>query len=79
MGKIFHIIDEGEEMRRDYPTRGYNQRESEDKMLERVFKEGCEHGYKKAMREIEGYNERKGHHYGEDFEEKLEKLRKKYE
>ena len=31
------------------------------------------------MREIEGYNERKGHHYGEDFEEKLEKLRKKYE
>ena len=37
MGKIFHIIDDGEEMRRDYPTRGYNQRESEDKMLERVF------------------------------------------
>lgn len=32
-------------------------------MLERAFKEGCEHGYKKAMREAESYNERKTHTY----------------
>lgn len=74
MGKIFHIVDEAEE----YQTR-YNQRESDDKMLEKAFKEGCEHGYKKAMREIEGYNERKSHTYNEGFEEKIERLKKKYE
>lgn len=68
MGKIFRIIDEAD----DY-QKGYNQRESE---LEKAFKEGCEHGYNKAMRELEGYNERK--HYNEGFEEKIEKLRKKY-
>lgn len=73
MGKIFRIIDDAEEYSR------YNQRESDDKMLERAFKEGCEHGYKKAMREMEGYNERKGHTYSEGFEEKIEKLKKKYE
>ncbi len=74
MGRIFHIVDEAE----DY-QRGYNQRESDDKMLERAFKEGCEHGYKKAMREVEGYNERKSHIYNEGFEEKIERLKKKYE
>lgn len=74
MGRIFHIVDEAE----DY-QRGYNQRESDDKMLERAFREGCEHGYKKAMREIEGYNERKTRTYNEGFEEKIERLKKKYE
>ena len=74
MGRIFHIVDEAE----DY-QRGYNQRESDDKMLERAFKEGCEHGYKKAMREIEDYNERKTRTYNEGFEEKIERLKKKYE
>lgn len=74
MGRIFHIVDEAENYQR-----GYNQREPDDKMLERVFKEGCEHGYKKAMKEAEGYNERKPHTYSEDFEEKLAKLKKKYE
>ena len=49
------------------------------KMLERAFKEGCEHGYKKAMREAESYNERKTHTYNEGFEEKIERLKKKYE
>lgn len=39
----------------------------------------CEHGYKKAMREAEGYNERKTHTYNEGFEEKIERLKKKYE
>lgn len=65
MGRMYKIIDEA-----------YNQKESEE-MLERAFKEGCEHGYKKAMREVENYNERK--HYSEGFEEKIEKLKKKYE
>ena len=50
MKRVYHIVDEME---------GYNQRSSDDTMLEKAFKEGCEHGYKKAMREIEGYNERK--------------------
>ena len=39
MGRIFRIVDEAEEYQR-----GYNRRESDDKMLERAFKEGCEHG-----------------------------------
>ena len=74
MGRIFHIVDEADEYQR-----GYNQREPDDKMLERAFKEGCEHGYKKAMREVEGYNERKTHSYNEGCEEKIERLKKKYE
>lgn len=36
-------------------------------------------GYKKAMREAKGYNERRTHTYNEGFEEKIEKLKKKYE
>lgn len=31
------------------------------------------------MREVEGYNERKSHTYSEGFEEKIERLKKKYE
>ncbi len=65
MSRMYHIIDEG-----------YNQRSSDD-MLEKAFKEGCEHGYRKAMKEKEGYSERS--HYSEGFEEKIERLRKKYE
>ena len=72
MGRIFRIVDEAEGY-------SYNQREPDDKMLERAFKEGCEHGYKKAMREAEGYNERRTHTYNEGFEEKIERLKKKYE
>jgi len=56
-----------------------------EEMLEKAFKEGCEHGYKKAMRELESYNERGGRmgigsrtNYREGFEEKIEKLKKKY-
>lgn len=59
-------------------TEGYNLR-SEDALLERAFKEGCEHGYKRAMREAEGYNEKRSHSYGEGFEEKLDRLKRKYE
>ena len=70
MKRIYHIVDEAE---------NYNQRESEDNLLERAFKEGCEHGYKKAMREAEGYSGRKSHTYNEGFEEKIERLKKKYE
>lgn len=80
MAKILHVIDEMEEKRY-----GYNQRyEDEDKMLERAFKEGCEHGYKKAMRDLEEYNERGGRmsyrtNYKEGFEEKIERLKRKFE
>lgn len=58
---------------------GYGQREDEDHMLEKAFKEGCEHGYKKAMREVEGFNERGGRtSYREGFEEKIEMLKRKF-
>lgn len=33
MGRIFHIVDEADEYQR-----GYNQREPDDKMLERALK-----------------------------------------
>lgn len=73
MAKMYSFIDE-------YDERGYD---SEDKMLEKAFKEGCEHGYKKALREAEGFGERgrmgRGRtSYREGFEEKLEKLKEKY-
>nr|DAI58790.1 MAG TPA: hypothetical protein [Crassvirales sp.] len=67
MGRIYHITE-------DYNERSY----SSEEMLEKAFKEGCEHGYKKAMRELEGYGERGGRSYKEGFEEKLEKLKEKY-
>lgn len=79
MAKIFHVIDEMEEK-----GHAYNQRHDEDKVMERAFKEGYEHGYKKAMRDLEEYNER-GHrmanrvNYREGFEEKIERLKKKFE
>lgn len=79
MAKIFHTIEDHED--RDYDRNyGYNQRShDEDYMLEKAFKEGCEHGYKKAMKEMEGYNERGGRvHFREDFEDKIERLREKY-
>lgn len=78
MAKIFHVVDELEE--KGYNQRGYNQRSyDEDAMLEKAFKEGCEHGYKKAMKEYEGFNERGGRvHFKEDFEEKIERLKEKY-
>lgn len=71
MAKIYRFDDE------DFNERGH----SEEHLLEKAFKEGCEHGYKKAMREMEGYNERgRGRvNYKEGFEEKIEKLKKKYE
>lgn len=77
MAKIFHMT-EGHE---GYDER-YGQREDMDHMLEKAFKEGCEHGYKKAMRELESYNERGSRmgrvSYKEGFEEKIEKLKEKY-
>ena len=82
MAKIFHTVGEPEE--RGYDQRGggygYNQRgHDEDHMLEKAFKEGCEHGYHKAMKELEGYNERGGRiHFREGFEEKIERLKEKY-
>lgn len=72
MGKIFHITE-------DYSERGgYGQRGDHEEMLEKAFKEGCEHGYKKAMREVEHYHERGRINYKEGFEEKIEKLKLKY-
>ena len=76
MGKIYHITE-------DYSERAhFREHEDEDRILEKAFKEGCEHGYKKAMRELEGYNERGRANYRtnyrEGFEEKIEKLKEKY-
>ena len=73
MGKIFQITE-------DYEERGRGiRREDEDYMLEKAFKEGCEHGYRMAMREA-GFDERGGYrkNYREGFEEKIEKLKEKY-
>lgn len=73
MGKIFQITE-------DYEERGRGiRREDEDYMLEKAFKEGCEHGYRKAMREA-GFDERGGYrkNYREGFEEKIEKLKERY-
>lgn len=90
MAKIFHIMDEHDESGYDYNERGYGQRdyehhEDKDKMLEKAFREGCEHGYKKAMRDLEAYEERRERmgsgskiNYKEGFEEKIEKLKEKY-
>jgi hypothetical protein len=53
-----------------------------DALIEKAFEEGCEHGYKKAMKEMEAYNEKGGRisrmHFREGFEEKIEKLKEKY-
>lgn len=79
MAKIFHTVGEPEDRNydRDY---GYNQRgHDEDHMLEKAFKEGYEYGYHKAMKELEGYNERGGRiHFKEGFEDKIERLKEKY-
>lgn len=75
MAKIYQIMDELDER----GGRG-SRREEEDYMLEKAFKEGCEHGYKKAMREA-GFDERGSRsrgNYREGFEEKIEKLKEKY-
>jgi hypothetical protein len=51
---------------------------SVESMIEKAFKEGCEHGYKKAMREA-GFDERMHRgSYREGFEEKIAKLKEKY-
>ena len=73
MGKIYQITE-------DYEERGRGmRREDEDYLLEKAFKEGCEHGYKKAMREVDNFDERRGRtSYREGFEEKIEMLKKKY-
>lgn len=83
-------------MDEEYEFEGYGQRrgrgsrreDEEYMMLEKAFREGCEHGYRKAMREMEGYNERGGMRgamggqkssYREGFEETLERIKKKFE
>lgn len=72
MKKIYEIVDDFEERGRG------SRRDDEDYMLEKAFKEGCEHGYKKAMREA-GFEER-GYRgsYREGFEEKIQKLKERY-
>lgn len=65
---MFRISDE-------YDERGYDN----EHMLERAFREGCEHGYRKAMRESSYLNERGGRmSCREGFEEKIERLKEKY-
>lgn len=75
MGKIYQITEDYSERRGGF--RGHE--DEEERLLEKAFKEGCEHGYKKAMRELEGFDERRGRSaYREGFEEKIEKLKEKY-
>ena len=78
MTKIFHVMDEMDE--RSYGQRGgYGSHEEDDRHLEKALMEGCEHVYKKAMRELEGFNERgRRTNYREGFEEKIEKLKERY-
>lgn len=75
MTKIFELMDEFDERR----GRG-SRRDEEEYMLEKAFKEGCEHGYRKAMRE--SHFDERGHRgmgsYREGFEEKIAKLKEKY-
>ena len=68
MKRIYHIDD----------TENYNTRESEDTLLERAFKEGCEHGYKKALKELDSYDEKKAHS-SDGFEDRIARLKRKYE
>ena len=78
MAKIFHIgEEEGYDQRGGY--RMHYRGHDEEQILEMAFKEGCEHGYYKAMKELEGYNERGGRmHFKEGFEEKIKRLKEKY-
>lgn len=73
MNRIYKILDEYDERSHD--------RHMDDHMLEKAFKEGCEHGYNKAMKELEEYHEKSGKshdsHKG-DFDEKIKKLKEKY-
>lgn len=54
----------------------------EEALIEAAFKEGCEHGYKTAMQELEKHesdydlNKQKNL---ERFNKKMEELRRKYE
>lgn len=63
MAKIYHTVDE------------YDERSYEENMLEKAFREGCEHGYRRAMK---SFNERSSLNYREGFEEKMERLKEKY-
>lgn len=68
MARLYHVTEGFDE--RDYP---------DERMLEKAFREGCEHGYRKAMREAASYDERRGRmDYREGFEEKIERLKEKY-
>lgn len=71
MAKIFHITDEHEDKLATHDEFEY--------LLEKAFKEGCEHGYHKAMKEHESFNEKAGRiNFKEDFKSKIEKLKEKY-
>lgn len=50
-----------------------------EEMIEKAFKEGCEHGYHKAMKELERYNEvHEKETSKESFEERMKRLKEKY-
>lgn len=59
MARIFRIMDEIKE---------------HEELLERAFKEGCEHGYKMAHKEFE----KKESHLESDFESIIAKIKEKY-
>lgn len=69
---MYHIIDEIDE-------RGGRLNRREGSELEKAFKEGYEHGFRKAMREVEGYHERGGRmNYRDSFEEKIKEIKERY-
>lgn len=69
MARMFHVIYDGEE---DFHS-------NEDKIIEEAFKEGCEHGYKTALKEMEEHESPKhSEHHKESFEEKIKKLKEAY-
>ena len=51
MGKIFHIMSDD----KSYDERGYGQRgyeQDEEHLLEKAFKEGCEHGFEEKIEKL---------------------------
>lgn len=65
MARIYHI-----------GSKEYTHKEYDEAMIEEAFKEGCEHGYQKAMKELE---EKDAPAVSEhSFEEKMKRLKEKY-
>lgn len=61
-----HVIDDFDRMGGEVYFRGEKERFMHDPELREAFEAGCEHGYHKAMKEMDGgYNERTTHWGGQ--------------